>query len=174
MPSPLGHALAGAAAGWLVSGSAAPHAGRRFWVVGAAFAALGMFPDLDLLFTLHRGPTHSIGAALIAGALAWAVTRHFRLAVAAAIAYVTHPLLDWLSEDSSLPLGVMALWPLSTDFHKATVQLFDSIWRRYETPDFWSHNAIAIARELAILAPPFVLALRLQRRTGRSESPGRV
>ena len=75
MPTPLGHALGAAAAGWAV----APPVSRLERAVilrqGIWFAILGMFPDLDLVWGLHRGPTHSVGAALIAGLAVAAGTR---------------------------------------------------------------------------------------------------
>src|SRR3954466_8308797 len=112
MPSPLGHALAGLAAGWLI----APPASRREAVGwGTLFAFAAMAPDLDLVAGVHRGPSHSLGAAVAAGALTWIVSaagsrrpmegeqqggaarQHSRRALAVAAAYATHTLLDWLS-----------------------------------------------------------------------------
>lgn len=167
MPSPLGHALAGAAAGWVI---ARPDTASRWrvWRLGVLFAALGMLPDLDLLATVHRGPTHSLGMAAIVGLAATAVSRHPRLGVAAAAAYGTHTLCDWLSADTSLPLGVMALWPVSHEYYKASASIFDSVWRKNETPDFWAHNIRAIAREVAILGPLAAIALVMQMRRARS------
>jgi hypothetical protein len=161
MPTPLGHALGGMAAGWAIARGRSA-AGGDWRKHGLWFAALGMFPDIDLLFHVHRGPTHSIAAALLAGAAAFAALRHMRLAIAAACAYATHPLLDWLGADSSLPRGVMALWPLTRDHYQSAVEVFDSVWRRNETPDFWQHNIIAVAREVIILAPLAWLAWSTQ------------
>src|SRR5687767_12107855 len=72
MPSPIGHMLAGTAAGLLVAGR---YRSRTLPLL--LFAAAGAAPDLDLLlpFTIHRGPTHSLAAALFAGAVAWLVVR---------------------------------------------------------------------------------------------------
>ena len=55
MPTPLGHALGAAAAGWAVARplpASVPLTAtlRR----GAWFALLGMFPDVDLLLTIGR------------------------------------------------------------------------------------------------------------------------
>ena len=170
MPSPLGHALGAAAAGWAVA-PPLPSTVRN--VVSAAlrrgawFALLGMLPDIDLLVAgLHRGPTHSLSAALIAGLAAAALTSNGRLGVAAGCAYATHTLLDWLGADSSRPIGIMALWPLTWDYYQVSRPVFDSVWRHNETPDFWVHNVKAIARELIILVPlaglGFVRAMRNQ------------
>ena len=159
MPSPLGHALAGCAAGWAVAGplAAGPTTWPTLWRTGAAFALLATMPDLDLLTPAHRASTHSVGAAFIMGLAILSLTRRVRLAAAGAAAYATHPLLDALGADTSAPVGVMAGWPLSTEYYHSGVALFESIWRRYETPDFWSHNILAVARELAILLPPALL-----------------
>jgi membrane-bound metal-dependent hydrolase YbcI (DUF457 family) len=157
MPSPLGHALGAAAVGWAV---APPLPSTVRPVVSATlrrgvwFAVLGMLPDVDLLVAgLHRGPTHSLSAALIVGLAAAVLTRNGRLGVAAGCAYATHTLLDWLGADSSQPIGIMALWPITWDYYQVSRPVFDSMWRRNETPDFWSHNLKAIARELIILVP---------------------
>jgi membrane-bound metal-dependent hydrolase YbcI (DUF457 family) len=158
MPTPLGHALAGATAGTLLVASVPPVL-SRVWRLAAVFGVLGMLPDLDLLGLPHRGVTHSLGMAAIVGLAAAAFARQSRFGLAAAGAYATHTLLDWLSADTSLPLGIMALWPFSQEYYKASTPVFDSVWRRNETPDFWPHNIRAVARELAILVPPALLAL---------------
>src|SRR5690242_13672447 len=73
-PSPVGHPLAGNAAGWLVAGRPPlrPHldaAGTAAALVRNAspYALLGAAPDLDLLVGLHSRYTHSIGAAVLTG-----------------------------------------------------------------------------------------------------------
>jgi hypothetical protein len=172
MPTPLGHALGAAAAGWALAPPLAATRGasdtlRR----GVWFAILGMSPDLDLLVAgLHRGPTHSLGVALICGLAAAALTSNARLGAAAGCAYATHALLDWLGADSSRPIGIMALWPLTSDYYQASKPIFESIWRRNETPDFWSHNIKALARELVILVPPALIGFWLARRGGSLRS----
>src|SRR6266516_2432485 len=118
MPSPIGHALAGIAAGWLVapapSGNPTSPLGRA-----ALYGVVAVFPDVDLLFGAHSGPTHGLGAAVIASAFAWFLMRGrrvphaARLAVAICVAYASHTLLDWLGTDTSPPIGIMALWPFS-------------------------------------------------------------
>ena len=168
MPSPLGHALGGLAAGCALrpftEADARTGILRRY---GPWFALLGMLPDVDLLFSVHRGPTHSLGAALIVGLAALALTRRRRLAVAAACAYASHVLLDWLGADTSVPVGVMALWPLGREHYQSSVEVFDSVWRRNETPDFWIHNVKAVAKELAILLPLVFVAWRFAVRQPR-------
>src|SRR5688500_5993248 len=117
MPSPLGHALGGLAAGGLVGGWGTPlH--RQEIRQAALFAAAGMAADLDFLFGGHRGPTHGIGAAGLAGLLAYLVTRRGRFAASIAAAYASHTLLDWLGSDAAPPLGLMALWPFSREYYQ--------------------------------------------------------
>jgi hypothetical protein len=173
MPTPLGHALGAAAAGWAVGPPHLPTERAIALRHGLWFAILGMFPDLDLLWGLHRGPTHSVGAALIVGLAAAALTNNVRLGAAAGCAYGTHALLDWLGADSSMPVGIMALWPATWEYYQASTPFFDSVWRRNETPDFWSHNVRAIAKELLVLVPAAFIAWRfavrrqpVQRSTG--------
>jgi inner membrane protein len=173
MPSPIGHALAGIAAGWLVDPPAARDA-RGALRRAAVFAIAATAPDLDLLVGAHSGPTHGLGAAAIVGAWVWIWGRGRggpRTAPAAvAVAYASHTLLDWLGSDTSAPIGIMALWPISRDYYEARLHLFMAISRRYWLPDFWSYNLRALARELVILVPlvAAVLVLRRSRPAGRA------
>ena len=113
MPTPLGHALGGIAAGALVAGRAVPPVslGRRRVPVLAVCGLCGMLPDVDFLLGGHRGMTHTVGAALAVGVLIAVVDRRPTVWLAAATAYGTHVLLDWLGTDTVAPIGVMALWP---------------------------------------------------------------
>jgi inner membrane protein len=162
MPSPVGHALAGVASGWLIRGNRIDNApGRREAVL---FAGLGALADLDLLFGMHSGPTHGIGAAVLAGAFAWSPwiqdtgRARITLAVACMLAYASHILLDWLGSDTSPPIGVMALWPFSREYYESSRHVFMAVSRRYWQPEnFWIQNLIALLRELLILVPPLLL-----------------
>ena len=62
-------------------------------------------------------------------------------------------LFDWLGSDDTPPLGVMALWPLSSAFFFADAFVFEAISRRYWLPGFWRHNLWAVATEVVMLAP---------------------
>jgi membrane-bound metal-dependent hydrolase YbcI (DUF457 family) len=161
MPTPLGHALAGIAAGGLVNlasptASRCPLDRRR----AALYALMGMLPDADLLFGAHSGPTHGLGAALIVGLIVFALARLrfgkgvLWLAVACACGYASHTLLDWLGTDTSPPIGIMALWPMSREYYESGLHVFMAVSRRFWRPEeFWGHNLIAIGRELVILIP---------------------
>ena len=165
MPSPLGHALGGIAAGWIL----APPRDRsvaRTLQSGALFAAIALIPDLDLLINQHQGPTHSLGAALIAGLAVGAFTRQGRLGAAAACAYASHVFLDWLGADTAPPFGVMALWPVSREHYLSRVDLVLGVLRHYRA-GFWAFNLKSIARELVILAPVAWIVFELRVRPGR-------
>jgi hypothetical protein len=152
-----------------------------------------MLPDLDLLIGLHSGPTHGLGSALIIGlaVLACGLTRDgaralsrlsgegsptsleaggaFRFGAAAALAYATHPLLDWMGTDTTPPIGVMLFWPFDSGYYQSDLYVFMAISRRPWLPGFWAHNLTAVAREVLILAP-IVAAVWLARRPRVSEA----
>jgi membrane-bound metal-dependent hydrolase YbcI (DUF457 family) len=188
MPSPIGHVIAGVAAGWLVAGTPrlAPRATKQvagtfpakvpatFWREAGLFAALGALPDIDLVFGAHSGPTHSLGATAIVGLMTFALARHLgagharRLALACAAAYASHVLLDWLGTDASPPLGVMALWPLSQAHYESDVHVFMAISRRYyQGWAFAEQNVRAVCLELVILVPILALVGRFRHRRTR-------
>jgi inner membrane protein len=153
MPSPVGHALGGMIAGWGA-------AGRRPWPAwvrqAIVFAVVGILPDLDLLFGAHSGPTHSVGAAAIVAVMAWGLSGfRARPAVVIAIfaAYGSHIFLDWLADDTSPPLGIMALWPFSHEYFMSPVAVMPAISRRYWLPGFWGHNLRALLFEIVVLLP---------------------
>jgi len=146
MPSPVGHALAGIAAGVPFTGRSQ----RTLWVL----SAIGAAADLDLLVRAHRGISHSIGAAVLAGLVAWIVTRSWRWGAGAASAWGSHVLLDWLGADSWPPLGIPALWPFTHAYYRSPIAIFPAVSRQYWLGTrFLYFNALALAVELLILLP---------------------
>jgi membrane-bound metal-dependent hydrolase YbcI (DUF457 family) len=148
------------AAGWAVGRLAPPP--RRLLIQTAALAAIGMAPDLDLLIGRHRAETHSIGAALLVATLA--ATLRWPLAATRArvwwvvfAAWGTHVLFDALGEDMGPPAGIMAFWPISSEFVKFDWELFLPLRREWWEPGFVMRTVMAVLRELLILIP--VLAL---------------
>lgn len=172
MPSPIGHALAGVATGWLVRGTSLPSGSHpSAWREAVLFAALGMSPDLDLLVGLHSGPTHGLGVGVLAAAAAWlpgiagSAGDRGRLAIACMLAYASHTLLDWLGTDTSAPIGIMALWPFSREYYESTLHVFMAVSRRIHEPElFWRQNLSALARELLILVPIVAIVVVTRRR----------
>jgi membrane-bound metal-dependent hydrolase YbcI (DUF457 family) len=122
--------------------------------------AAAVLPDVDFLWGRHNMETHSLAAAVLAGlaVLAWTRGRAARLAALVTLAWASHVLLDWLGSDDTPPLGVMALWPLSSNFYFGYAYVFEAISRRTWLPNFWSHNVRAVAWEIVMLAPLAALA----------------
>ena len=176
MPSPLGHALGGVICALALGGErpSHPRAGPLRRLIGdplvRSAAVVAVLPDLDFLWGRHSMETHSLGAAVLAGlaALAWTGGRGKRFALVIAAAWASHVLFDWLGSDDTPPLGVMALWPLSSTFFFAEAFVFDAISRRYWLPGFWRHTLWALASETVMLAP-VAAALALWR--GRPRPP---
>ena len=175
MPSPIGHALGGIAVAWGV-------VPRRNWNAAVLLAAVALAPDLDLLVGDHRGISHSLGAAVVAGALA-SVAAALRKGVrpgsdpffaarwgaAVALAWASHVFLDWLSNDTRPPIGVMALWPITRDYYKAAIEIFPPVSRRWGDTRFWHHNIYAAVVELVLMVPVTLLALRVFRSDRRRQ-----
>lgn len=193
MPSPLGHALGGALVAALVAPPPAGRAGgppgrppasraASSWglhrlpggSLGALAMAAGCAPDVDFLWGRHNMETHSLGAALAAGLVTWALTRRWRTALVVTLAWTTHVGFDWLGSDDTPPLGVMALWPLTSAFYFADAFLFEAISRRYWLPGFWAHNAWAVATEALMLGPLTAAALWWRSRLGRRDRSARA
>lgn len=163
MPSPLGHALGGAAIGLLASRRA-----PRPFLLAASFALIACLPDLDLFTRQHSGMTHSIGFAALAALIAGLAQRDKRFALAAAAAYASHILFDWLGEDTAPPLGVMALWPFSTEYFMAPFTPLPPVSRRYWMPGFWTHTVKVALFELTVFGVLAALAWTRHRTRSRA------
>jgi hypothetical protein len=116
-------------------------------------AVAGVAPDLDFLWGRHNMETHSLGAAILAGAVVWAWKKNARLALAVTLAWTSHVLFDWLGSDTTPPLGVMALWPISSEYYFSDAFFFEAISRRYWLDNFITHNVWAVTKEVLLLAP---------------------
>jgi membrane-bound metal-dependent hydrolase YbcI (DUF457 family) len=130
-------------------------------------------PDLDLLPIVHgaphRGVTHSVGAAVLAGLATFALAalrapraRAAELGLVVLAAWSSHLVLDWLGADSRLPFGLMLFWPFSREFHVAPFPVFMDVGREIS----WrvmGHNLIAAAWEAALLVPALVAVRRARR-----------
>ena len=172
--SPIGHGLAAVAAGWLVAKPSATRKGLLIQTV--ALAAMGVMPDLDLLIGRHSAETHSIGvAAMIASAAALVrvpvANDRWRIWLATFLAWMTHPLLDAFTDDSSVPIGIMVWWPFSSAYFHSGVTIFDSIYRRWWLPGFFEHNLQAALKELVLVGPIVLLVMWITRRTWGSVRP---
>jgi membrane-bound metal-dependent hydrolase YbcI (DUF457 family) len=174
MPSPIGHALAGVAVAWGADLADGHRSSPRLVVTCAGVA---MLPDLDLLVPgFHRTATHSISAAVVVFIIAAVVTAkvttvsdtvghlkvptvsdtigHLRVPLVCALAYASHLLLDWLGADRFPPRGLQLLWPFSHRWLISDWDIFRQTARQhFLTPPIVWQNMIAVAQEIAILAP---------------------
>jgi membrane-bound metal-dependent hydrolase YbcI (DUF457 family) len=139
----------------------------------AVVTVAAVAPDLDLLLRLvdgrnhHQAQVHSVGFALLAGLLAFALARWrgwggaAGMGLGACLGWLSHLALDYLSADTHPPIGLMALWPLSSAYVHSPWSLFLDIGRTLE----WTtvrHDALAMAWEAAILVTCLAGARRLR------------
>jgi hypothetical protein len=139
--------------------------------------AAALLPDADLLLKFvdgrnhHQAESHSVGCALLAGALVFLAAllarapRAGSLGLAALAGWASHVFLDYFGRDTHPPIGLMAWWPLSDGHFKSPVPLFLDIGRTLEWTVVWN-NLIAVAWEMAVLCPLLVIAWRLRGREG--------
>jgi membrane-bound metal-dependent hydrolase YbcI (DUF457 family) len=170
MPTPIGHALGGLAAGVLIAGRADPSAsvGIRSQSLLWVWALCGVLPDADFLIGDHRGLTHTLGAMCAVGCGTAVIARgQPGLWFAAAASYGTHLLLDWLGGDTAVPLGIMALWPFTDTFYLSPYSLFPAICRQYWSAGCQVDLMQAVVWELLLLGPIAAFALRLRTRHQR-------
>lgn len=173
MPTPLGHALGGLVLGGLVSGPTTRSltVGRRKVPLLVAWPICGMLADLDFLVGVHQGATHSLGAILVVAL----VTKMFEprrpvLWVAAAAAYSSHLVLDWLGSDTVAPIGIMALWPFDRGFYLSPYEWFFPVCRDYWIMACRADLVQAVTWELVSLGPLVIAVLLLRRfRRGRND-----
>jgi inner membrane protein len=174
MPSPIGHALAGAAIAWGLSRPV----GWKPVALCAAFAAL---PDIDLVYLpVHRTATHSIPMAILITIISVAVTGWVRatsktpstrigwvadpyLGLACGLAWSSHIPLDWLGADASAPYGVQALWPFSDRWFVSGWDLFPGTERRQPfAVRALLINLRAAIREIALMGSVLLAVMALR------------
>ena len=129
------------------------------------FGLLGVIPDVDFLFGVHSTYTHSAGTITVVG-LAGSQFG-LRSGVAAAAAYGSHVALDWLGSDTVAPIGIMALWPLSSEFFLSDRYWFMSVCREYWLAECWWHNASGLIHELLVLGSVAAGVVVVSRRLNR-------
>jgi membrane-bound metal-dependent hydrolase YbcI (DUF457 family) len=162
MPTPIGHALAGAAvalAGDIASPSLRSQVEFKTGLV--ILAGLAALPDLDLLYPpIHRAFTHSAGAVILITIVGAAVTgwvtrrRAIGFGALCGAAWASHLLLDWLGVDPNPPFGIKAWWPFSGQWFIAARQIFPGTERRHLfTAAALATNLYAVAIETVMLAP---------------------
>jgi membrane-bound metal-dependent hydrolase YbcI (DUF457 family) len=157
MPSPIGHALAGAAIGLAAPAGHDPKAAGKLAVLCAALAAA---PDLDLLSASHRTVTHSVAAVaaviIVAAAVTGLVTGRvqWRIVLVCGAAWASHLVLDWLTSDASPPYGLQMFWPFTDTWYISPIPVFQGTERRrIFSAASMLQNGLAVILELLLLGP---------------------
>jgi membrane-bound metal-dependent hydrolase YbcI (DUF457 family) len=172
MPSPIGHALAGATIA-LVADSLHkerqdPRTRAKLLAICVGFAVA---PDFDFVYPpSHRMMSHSFVAIVLSVAAAGVIARRvsltpvWQIALLCGLAYGSHPLLDWLADDTKLPSGVQLLWPFSDTWYISQWRVFRATTLEgFFRPDTILSNALAILQETVLLAPIALGAWSLRR-----------
>jgi inner membrane protein len=183
MPSPVGHAIAGLTVHVLAARSRDE---RTDWRRAAIVTGAALAPDIDLAFRLvdgrnhHGQETHSLGFAFLSVLAALGIAALLRrrplvlvLAPAIGLAWSTHVLLDYLNVDTSPPIGILALWPLSHAYFKFPWPIFLDVGRTLDLGTI-RHNALAAAWECVVLLPVLAWAWRFRTRREGGGPPWRV
>ena len=181
MPFPIAHGMIGAS---IVAASRKNVSLSRDWQSLLMGAALANCPDFDFFFvwvldlsdTWHRGFSHSITFAVIAGLIASALAGRPRLKdiLVYGAAAMSHSLLDALS--SRMSPGVQLFWPFSSDYYRSGLfEYVDMYLTRYPWQEFLVGAIKVSLIEAVVFAPLLLLTLFINRSRQPSEfgSPAR-
>lgn len=198
MASPVGHVVLGLA---VARGGGGERSGRHStgvyrdpartsappWLLPTLAAVAAVAPDLDFLPGIlvgdpnryHQLHSHTLLAAASAGLLAGVAARSVRirgamkLGVIVALAYASHLLLDFFTNDPRAPFGIPLFWPLSPDHFTSPWSLFRGI--HHGVPGqglgtvlgeiFSLHNLVAVGIEVGATTPALLAAEFLIRRS---------
>jgi membrane-bound metal-dependent hydrolase YbcI (DUF457 family) len=165
MPSPIGHTLAGCAVALTLIPPQLPQA----WQAWAVCLISANLPDLDVIPGLlrgdprafHRGPSHSLTAAVIVaglGASLWMGSPLPWLMRAGLIflAYTSHVGLDYFTPGR----GVLLSWPISHRRYQATCPYFHGVPLMDTRQDWHTKRKRlwrAVKREVWLVAPAVVV-----------------
>ena len=179
MPTPVGHALAGIAAGSLYTKDQPLVSKGRDVVL---FAVLGQLPDLDFIPGIltgqtdywHHGASHSIFAAVAAGLIFYLYGRTKgagrRWGLTAFWVVLSHVFLDAINADTSPPHGIPLFWPISNQYF-LIYPLFMDVWRNPPWVQTIIHDLLAVGLELMVLGPVAAVSLLWRKRRFRKRSP---
>ncbi len=172
MPTPIGHALAGA-----ILFSAQKRRGVLFLLLVSFFALL---PDIDFLFGFivgdanryHHLFTHSFVFVILAGLVGglvyakWKKESAMKSSAFFISAGTSHVLLDILALDKREPFGCPLWWPFSNEFVISPVLIFSDVSRVSDSKYFFqslfnAHNLRTVTIEIAVLLPLVLVAFLL-------------
>lgn len=138
MPSPLAHALTG-----YIFYDKKPF---LFFEKGFSnflfYLFLANLPDIDFLpgFLIgepnlyHHGLSHTLGAALFVALLFGTIfhfwkERFWSVTIVTFLAYYSHVLMDYFTQDLRPPFGVMLFWPFDSSFYISDLLIFKNVFR---------------------------------------------
>lgn len=157
---------------------------QRSWKMLLLFIVIANLPDLDFLPGLlvgdankyhHHYWSHSLGAAVVAGALIAAVMVRarpvrgfwFYFALCSGV-YFSHVALDFFSHDTSAPYGVAMFWPFTTAYVTSPQPIFMSVHKVGQSDIFFQnlfvmHNFWVALWEFVVFIP-ILIATRVMKR----------
>jgi hypothetical protein len=165
--TPIGHLLAGAAIGTLMSqGGSLP----RAILIGGAAAIAADFDFIPGILMgnpgrFHHAQSHSVSFAVLAGLGAGLIATESRLrwALLVGLGYASHLILDLLTFDDSVPQGIPIFWPFLLDVFQSPVTLFPNVaWGTGAI--FTARNLDLLVREIGLIGSLFIGALWYVRR----------
>jgi len=144
MPMPIAHSAAGIA-GYIAFRKNNPGSPPRQELLLLCLCAfLAIAPDLDFIpgflygkpGRFHHGPSHSIVISLLITFVCYASLRTYlnliskkRIFSCFIFALLSHPVLDYFSEDTSIPFGIPLLWPFNFNYFISPLSLFQDVQR---------------------------------------------
>lgn len=172
MPSPVGHTLFGLTIYVLWCKNLRKWLNEWYIILWIIFCA--NLPDIDFFIGValgdmnrfHQVYTHTLGFALVAGLIVYAVKKNYRISLLTFIAVYTHVILDSLNHDTRPPIGVMLFWPFSNK-HFNPMQIFYAVPHLRIYDIFSSFFMKAVMHEVLLLFVP-LLVLILWKKSGRT------
>lgn len=173
MPTPFGHALAGA-----IIYTSLPAGRKQTAALVVAILFFTLFPDVDFLFGLLQGDanryhhyfTHSFFFVIMVGILGgivytkWRGGRCLFYSAIFVSAGISHVILDLLAVDKRAPFGCPVFWPFSQNYVISPILLFSDVSRVSDSRLFLQslfnrHNLATVGVEILVLAPILIFIL---------------
>jgi inner membrane protein len=141
----------------------------RWLIMGVLFANL---PDIDYLpgiligdlNAFHHGFTHSLGWITVTSLAGLFVARATNYHAACTLFLLmwglqaSHLAMDMMTDDGRAPYGIMALWPIFSEYLQAPFLVFSRIEKANYGELFQGANAWALFREIALCLPLLIVA----------------
>lgn len=173
MASPIAHSITGLALGMaaFLPRSESLLSGLRnalsIWKTLLACVFLACAPDIDYIPGLingnfnmfHQQASHSAVWMILLAAVAWLIAREhhpsagLRLMAILLTLTLSHLLIDLLTNDNSIPLGIMVAWPFSDRYVFLPFHLFPNMVKQDWTEILNSRNFMVAGLEFLITTP---------------------